>query len=322
MLSQGTPKFITKEYQKTMMEKNSSGSESEDSNNRSDGLVVFGNRGRVFGVNELLGSEAEILGKGTFWTSYKAYLVDGDAVVVKRFKVPCDFAKDKLQKLGQMVHPNLIPIRAYFFSQSEKLLIRDYMPVGSLSHHLHGHGGKNKTPLDWQDRYRIAYGVACGIEYLHSQCPIVCHGNLRSSNILLTSGIDAHLSDFSIAQLLSPNSKLNYVAGYRAPEVTNVHQVSQKSDVYSFGVLLLELLTGKAPMGDFDLPKWVRSMCQEKPIIDVFDQKLLRQQENIEEQMFQFLQLAICCTFEYPNNRPLIADVANRIKGICKPELG
>ena len=50
---------------------------------------------------------------------------------------------------------------------------------------------------------------------------------------------------------------------------------SQKSDVYSCGVLLLELLTGKDPLGvlpeDLDLPKWVRSMLQEKPITDMFD---------------------------------------------------
>ncbi|XP_057459388.1 probable inactive receptor kinase RLK902 isoform X4 [Actinidia eriantha] len=173
-----------------------------------------------------------------------------------------------------------------------------------------------RTNLSWQVRHIMAYGVARGIEYLHSQGPESFHGNIRSSNVLLTHSFDAPVSDYGIAQLLSPDPKLNYFVGDRAPEVSNVHKVSQKADVYSFGVLLLELLTGKAPNQTLDLPKWVRLMVQEKPLFVMFDQKLL-EFHDIEEEMFQMLQLAICCTFQYPNNRPSIAVVVNRIREIC-----
>ncbi|XP_057459386.1 probable inactive receptor kinase RLK902 isoform X3 [Actinidia eriantha] len=235
---------------------------------------------------------------------------------MKRFKILGGYGREKVEKLVKMVHENLLPIRAYGCGEFGKLLVYDYMAMGSLSDHLHGREETKRTNLSWQVRHIMAYGVARGIEYLHSQGPESFHGNIRSSNVLLTHSFDAPVSDYGIAQLLSPDPKLNYFVGDRAPEVSNVHKVSQKADVYSFGVLLLELLTGKAPNQTLDLPKWVRLMVQEKPLFVMFDQKLL-EFHDIEEEMFQMLQLAICCTFQYPNNRPSIAVVVNRIREIC-----
>ncbi|XP_057459385.1 probable inactive receptor kinase RLK902 isoform X2 [Actinidia eriantha] len=256
------------------------------------------------------------MGKVTFGYSYKAYLRPEDAFVVKRLKGPRAFGKEKIVELGGTVHENLMPLKAYYYAKDETLLICDYIPGGSLSDLLHGREETKRTNLSWQVRHIMAYGVARGIEYLHSQGPESFHGNIRSSNVLLTHSFDAPVSDYGIAQLLSPDPKLNYFVGDRAPEVSNVHKVSQKADVYSFGVLLLELLTGKAPNQTLDLPKWVRLMVQEKPLFVMFDQKLL-EFHDIEEEMFQMLQLAICCTFQYPNNRPSIAVVVNRIREIC-----
>ncbi|KAL2558959.1 putative inactive receptor kinase [Forsythia ovata] len=204
------------------------------------------------------------------------------------------------------------------------------MHLGSLAFVLHGNVGANKSPLTWEVRCSIAYRVARAIEYLHSQH--VCHGNIRSSNVFLTSSFDAYLSEHAIAQLFSPDAKPkpNLVAGYCPPEVTNAHEVSHKSDVYSFGVLLFELITGKAPIdaldnkkNDTDLPKWVRSMFQEKPLIDVFDNALhsYYNTTGIGEQMVQLLQLALCCTFQYPNKRPLMAAVTSQIRETCSFEL-
>lgn len=140
----------------------------------------------------------------------------------------------------------------------------------------------------------------------------------------MTDSFDARLSEFGTVQLVSPEHKPNLIGGYCAPEVRNAHEVSQKSDVYSFGVLLLELLTGKAPLGAIatttgvDLPKWVRTMFREKPILDVVDDELLLKYQDFGKQMVQLLELAVCCTFEYPNRRPLMGAVLNRIGEICK----
>lgn len=106
--------------------------------------------------------------------------------------------------------------------------------------------------------------------------------------------------------------------------MTSNHEVSQKSDVYSFGVLLLELLTGKAPldavqeMEGIDLVKWVRLMFQEKPIVDIFDDDMLPNYESLGEQMVQLLQIAVCCTFQNPSKRPSMAAVTSQIRHICR----
>lgn len=171
-------------------------------------------------------------------------------------------------------------------------------------------------------RSNIALGAALGIEYLHSQSPLVSHGNIKSSNILLTKSHEARVSDFCLAHLVGTPSTSNRVAGYRAPEVTDPRKVSQKADVYSYGVLLLELLTGKPPTHAFlneegvDLPRWVQSIVKEEWTFEVFDPELLRYQ-NVEEGMVQLLQLAIDCSAQYPDKRPSMSQVTKRIEELC-----
>lgn len=105
-------------------------------------LVFFKNWGRVFDLEDLLRASAEVLGKGTFGTSYKAVLEAGPvAVAVKRLRdvtISEREFKEKIEKVGTMVHENLAPLRAYYYSRDEKLLVHDYLHMGSLSALLHG----------------------------------------------------------------------------------------------------------------------------------------------------------------------------------------
>ncbi|PPD68665.1 hypothetical protein GOBAR_DD34456 [Gossypium barbadense] len=289
-------------------------------------LVFFGKASRVFDLEDLLRASAEVLGKGTFGTAYKATLEMGVVVAVKRLKdvmVSEKEFREKIEVVGSMDHQNLVPLRAYYFSAYEKLLVYDYMPMGSLSSLLHGNRGSGRTPLNWDTRSGIALGAARGIEYLHSKGPGISHGNIKSSNVLLTTSYEARVSDFGLAQLAGPTSTPNRVDGYRAPEVTDTNKVSQKADVYSFGILLLELLTGKAPTHallneeGIDLPRWVQSIVREDWTSEVFDVELPRYQ-NVEDDMVQLLQLAINCTAQYPDKRPSMAEVMNQIEDLCR----
>ncbi|XP_072990808.1 probable inactive receptor kinase At1g48480 [Typha latifolia] len=287
-------------------------------------LVFFGKGSAPFDLEDLLRASAEVLGKGTFGTAYKAVLEMGTTVAVKRLKdvnLPEREFREKIEAVGALEHENLVPLRAYYFSKDEKLLVYDYMATGSLSALLHGNRGSGRTPLNWETRSNIALAAARGIEYIHSTSQLASHGNIKSSNILLTKSFEARVSDHGLANLVGPVSSTTRVAGYRAPEVTDPRRVSQKADVYSFGVLLLELLTGKAPtqalLNDegVDLPRWVQSVVKEEWTAEVFDMELLRYQ-NVEEEMVQLLQLAIDCSAQYPDKRPSMSEVVARIEEI------
>lgn len=104
-------------------------------------LVFFQGGVYSFDLEDLLRASAEVLGKGSVGTSYKAVLEEGTTVVVKRLKDVAATKKEfeqQLEILGNIKHQNVLPLRAYYFSKDEKLLVYDYMPAGSLSALLHG----------------------------------------------------------------------------------------------------------------------------------------------------------------------------------------
>ncbi|KAL0924663.1 hypothetical protein M5K25_005512 [Dendrobium thyrsiflorum] len=296
-------------------------------------LVFFGDGPRNFDLGDLLRASAEVLGKGTFGTAYKVVLEMGLVVAVKRLKdvnMSQEEFRRKIEAIGAMDHPNLVPLLAYYFSKHEKLLVYAYMPMGSLSSILHGNRGSGRSPLNWEIRTSIALAAARGIEHIHSTSLTASHGNIKSSNVLLASSSEVQVADHCLAHLVGNsigNSTVsNRFAGYRAPEVTDTQKVSQKADVYSFGVLLLELITGKAPAqailneGGVDLPRWVQSVIHEEWMTEVFDMELLRYQ-SVEEEMVQMLQLGVDCTVQIPDQRPTMSAVVVRIEEIRQASL-
>lgn len=186
---------------------------------------------------------------------------------------------------------------------------------------LTGNRGAGRSPLNWDVRSRIAIGAARGLDYLHSQGATTSHGNVKSSNILLTKSHDAKVSDFGLSQLVGSSSTTpNRATGYRAPEVTDPKRVSQKGDVYSFGVVLLELITGKAPSNSVmneegvDLPRWVKSVARDEWRREVFDTELLSLATKEEEMMAEMVQLGLECTSQHPDQRPEMSEVVRKME--------
>lgn len=111
--------------------------------NGGDGLVFLGKDVQAFSLPELLRASAEVMGKGTVGSTYKAYFESGIQVVVKRLKnvsVSEGEFRAKMEDVGSFSHHNLEPLRGYFYGREEKLLLYEPMPKGSLSQLLHGYG--------------------------------------------------------------------------------------------------------------------------------------------------------------------------------------
>ncbi|TXG55992.1 hypothetical protein EZV62_017305 [Acer yangbiense] len=70
--------------------------------------------------------------------------------------------------LSLLHHPNLVSLIGYCADGDQRLLVYEFMPLGSLEDHLLDLP-PDKELLDWNTRMKIAAGAAKGLEYLHDK---------------------------------------------------------------------------------------------------------------------------------------------------------
>ncbi|KAK8968862.1 Serine/threonine-protein kinase PBS1 [Platanthera guangdongensis] len=102
--------------------------------------------------------------------------------------------------LSLLHHQNLVNLIGYCADGDQRILVYEYMPLGSLEDHLLDLP-PDKNPLDWITRMKIAQGAAKGLEYLHDTAnPPVIYRDFKASNILLDENYNPKLSDFGLAK--------------------------------------------------------------------------------------------------------------------------
>lgn len=118
------------------------GGDSDGTTGTDRSRLVFFERKKQFELEDLLRASAEMLGKGSLGTVYRAVLDDGCTVAVKRLKDANPCARKEFEQymdvIGKLKHPNVVKLRAYYYAKEEKLLVYDYLSNGSLHHLLHG----------------------------------------------------------------------------------------------------------------------------------------------------------------------------------------
>ncbi|KAI9118059.1 hypothetical protein K1719_010391 [Acacia pycnantha] len=272
-------------------------------------------------------SDSSQAGQGGYGKVYRGTLTDGTVVAIKRAQAGSlqgrrEFLTE-IQLLSRCHHRNLVTLVGYCDEGGEQMLVYEFMPNGTLRDHL---SADSKQPLSFDTRLRIALGSAKGILYLHTEAdPPIFHRDVKASNILLDSRLNAKVADFGLSRLAPvPDTEgivpghvstvVKGTPGYLDPEYFLTHKLTDKSDVYSFGVVLLELLTGKPPISHGkNLVREVTVAYQSGEVFSVVDGRM---GPYPSEHIGKFLDLALKCCKDEPDARPKMAEVARELENM------
>ncbi|CAN6456776.1 unnamed protein product [Victoria cruziana] len=233
----------------------------------------------------------------------------------------------EIQTLGSIRHRHIVRLLGFCTNQETNLLVYEFLPNGSLGEMLHGKKGSH---LEWSTRCKIAMEAAKGLCYLHHDCsPLIVHRDVKSNNILLDSNLEAHVADFGLAKFLQESGTSECMSaiagsyGYIAPEYAYTLKVDEKSDVYSFGVVLLELLTGKKPVGEFgdgvDIVQWVKNTTNsaKEKVGKILDIRISGVPLN---QAMHIFYVAMLCVQEQSIARPTMREVVQILSELPESE--
>ncbi|KAG0526376.1 hypothetical protein BDA96_06G140800 [Sorghum bicolor] len=281
-------------------------------------------------------SHIVVAGSSRAGTAYRAVLRDGSALTVKRLH-SCPLSEKafraEMGRIGQLRHPNIVPLLGFCVVEDERLLVYKHMESGALSSVMKKPG---EAPLDWATRLRIAVGAARGLAWLHHgfQVPQI-HQNLSSSAVLLDEDYEARITDVGLTRLVrmapgeggdtSPFLNGDFGEfGYVAPEYASNPVGTMKGDAYAFGVILFELVSGQeaaAVVTDVTgegfkgtLVDWVNQLKASGRISDVVDKPL--RGKGHEAEIEEFLKIAFACTQPRVRERHSMYRVFHALKSI------
>ncbi|XP_042424443.1 wall-associated receptor kinase 3-like [Zingiber officinale] len=277
--------------------------------------------------------ESRMLGSGGHGVVYKGILTDQRVVAIKKStnlkKSEIDEFINEVAILSQINHRHIVKLFGCCLETEIPLLIYEFISNGTLSHHLHVPNGQSK--LSWDDRLRIATEVACSLAYLHSDVSMsIFHRDVKSSNILLDDNLVAKVSDFGASRFIPLDQ--NYIItavqgtfGYLDPEYYQTSELTEKSDVYSFGVILLELLTGKAPIysnehgNEVNLSKQFLQAMRENHALDLVEDRVLK--EGNREELLEIMQMVEMCLRLKGAERPTMKEVEHKLQGLRRNKM-
>ncbi|WOL03210.1 serine/threonine-protein kinase CDL1-like [Canna indica] len=307
-------------------------------------LQVKQRRGQVFTYKELElatngFSESNVIGNGGFGVVFRGNLSDGAVAAIKLLhkegkQGERDF-RTEVDILSRLHSSYLVGLLGYCADQHHRLLVFEYMPNGSLQHHLHPSAkNPNNKSLDWRTRLRIALDCAQALEFLHEHtAPAVIHRDFKCSNILLDHNCRAKVSDFGMAKIGSDKingqvlTRVLGTTGYVAPEYASTGKLTTKSDVYSYGVVLLELLTGRVPVdptrppGEHVLVSWALPRLTNREKVEEMVDPALSGQFSKKE-LIQVAAIAAVCVQAEADYRPLMTDVVQSLVPLIKNNVG
>ncbi|XP_062505724.1 uncharacterized protein LOC134182339 isoform X2 [Corticium candelabrum] len=158
------------------------------------------------------------------------------------------FIRREVSVSSRVHHPNVVSICGAIIENEVPLRIIMELLEGSLKDVIRA--ALRSRYLSMREQVDIAVGCLCGVMYLHQLQPALLHGDIRSTNILISNTMEAKIGDlgschFSNESLSVGPLSPQYIAPERVVEgrAATPHNTTE-ADMYSLGVTLVELFTG------------------------------------------------------------------------------
>ncbi|KAF8457993.1 kinase-like domain-containing protein [Terfezia claveryi] len=198
-------------------------------------------------------TQCKIVGNGSFGVVFQTKLSPGgEDAAIKRVLQDKRFKNRELQIMRIVRHPNIVELKAYYYSNGERKdevylnLVLEFVP--ETVYRASRYFNKMKTTMPILEVKLYIYQLFRSLAYIHSQG--ICHRDIKPQNLLLdpSTGI-LKLCDFGSAKILVENEpNVSYICSryYRAPElIFGATNYTPKIDVWSTGCVMAELMLGQ-----------------------------------------------------------------------------
>lgn len=218
----------------------------------------------------------------------------------------------EMKLMSKLQHPNVVTFLGASINAPKLAVILEFMPGGSLYRAIHRRRKNNLGPFPLLKSLWIAFGIAKGILYLHSQYPVIIHRDLKSPNILLGTNVrEVKVTDFGLSRLRVTtlvNTGPGGTPEWMAPELLRQDPFDEQSDVFSFGVILWELMMCEKPWRD------------DHPMQIVF--KVGSRGEKLETPppetcIPEVREMIVKCFADDPASRPRFHEIADQLDTLC-----
>ena len=212
-------------------------------------------------------------------------------------------------------HPNVVQFLGIYYPSTDEfglpVIVLEKMQ-DSVTSLIEKH---NNIPLLL--KLSILHDVSLGLRYLHNHDPVVIHRDLSPNNILVTSHLEAKITDLGVAKVMmgKGGTTLTKTPGtgvFMPPEALDDKPVYGLSlDVFSFGGVILYVTSRQWPT-----PKsW--SQIDPKTKKRIFLSEVERRQQYIDMMSggdADLKPLVMSCLEDDPELRPSVIDISERLK--------